>query len=82
MKTHLRMQWSGATTMHQVEGPRLHQAAEHSPGYLNQGFEPQGYGRATTQCSLAADVAVFPSSPLCPVVNAAERKRAKETKMS
>lgn len=38
MKTLLRMQLTDAATVHQVEGPRLHQAAEHSPGCITSGL--------------------------------------------
>lgn len=38
MKTHLRMQLADAATVHQVQGPRLHRAAERSPGSITSGL--------------------------------------------
>lgn len=36
--THLRMQLVDAATVHQMEGPRLHGVAEHSPGRITSGL--------------------------------------------
>lgn len=69
METHLRIRLVDAATGHQVEGPRLHPAAEHSPGYMISGLRvwPSGLvqGNYTVfTCGKYCSVFYF-SSPSC-----------------